>query len=63
MEHLPQFIAIIVSTVAAWITAARMRRRIRRAIQKEVMDVELTSLNTWMKVQEAEEKSLGGRLS
>ncbi len=54
---------IIVSSILAWITAVRMRRRIKRALGKKVSDMELTSLNTWMEVDEAEEGKRGGKLS
>jgi sensor domain CHASE-containing protein len=54
MEYLPQIIAIVVSTVAGWIMAARMRRRMREALRRDVLDGELTSIATWMKVEEVE---------
>jgi hypothetical protein len=52
---------LVVTTVSAWITAIRMRRRIRRALGKDVTDAELTSLSTWMNVDEAEERNRGGK--
>jgi hypothetical protein len=33
-----------------------MRRRIRKALGKDARDGELTSINMWMKVQEAERR-------
>jgi hypothetical protein len=58
---------IIVGTVTAvstWILGVRMRRRIKRALGKAVdNEVELTSLNTWMEVEDEEERSRGGKLS
>jgi hypothetical protein len=47
---------LTVTTVSAWITAYRMRRRIRRALGREVTAGELTSLNTWIQVEEAERR-------
>ncbi len=49
-------IVIIVTTLSAWITAVRMRRRMRRALGRNVTGAELTSLNTWMAVDEAEHR-------
>ncbi len=48
-----------VTTVSAWITAFFLRRRIRRALGKQVSDAELTSINLWMKVHDAEKDSVG----
>jgi hypothetical protein len=47
----------IVTTVSAWITALRMRRRIRRSLGRKASDAELISINTWMKVNEAEQRN------
>ena len=49
-------VILIVTTVSAWITALRMRRRIKKALGRPATDAELTSLNTWMKVDEAERR-------
>jgi hypothetical protein len=49
-------VMLIASTVSAWIAALRMRRRIKRALGREVQGAELTSLSTWMKVDEAEQR-------
>ena len=55
---------IVVTTIASWILGIRMRRRIRRALGVEVRnEMELTSLKTWMKVEDVEEGSRGGRLN
>jgi hypothetical protein len=41
-----------------------MQRRIRRALGKKTgSEMELTSLNTWMKVAEEEERSAGGKIT
>jgi hypothetical protein len=49
-------VVLTVTTVSAWITAYRMRRRIKKALGKRATDAELTSINTWMKVEEAEKR-------
>jgi hypothetical protein len=42
----------------------RMRRRIKKALGIEVEnEIELTSLNTWMRVEDEEERSRRGKLS
>lgn len=47
--------------ISAWVLGMRMRRRIRRVLGIDVeSESELTSLNTWMKVEDAEERSKGG---
>jgi hypothetical protein len=40
-----------------------MRRRVRRVLRKEVADAELTSINLWMQVEDAEESKRRGKLS
>jgi hypothetical protein len=49
-------IATIILTVSGWIYAARLRRRIKNDLGETAGAVELTSLETWMKVDEAEQK-------
>jgi hypothetical protein len=36
-----------------------MRRRIRRALGRKASDIELTSINTWFDVEDAEQKLRG----
>ena len=56
-------ITIVVTVITSWILGVRMRRRIRKALGVEVRnEMELTSLKTWMAVENAEEKNRGGRL-
>ena len=50
------------STISAWITAFRMKRRIKRALGENTSDSQLTSIATWMKVDESEERKRGGKL-
>jgi hypothetical protein len=49
--------ALIVTTVSAWITAFQMRRRIKKSLGRRASDLELTSINTWMEVAEAEQRN------
>jgi hypothetical protein len=50
-------IAAAVAMALAWLATVRARRRIRRAIGKNVSDIELnSSIATWMEVSEAEQK-------
>ena len=62
-ENVIALMVVMVETISAWITAAGLRRRIRRVLQRDVTELELTSLTTWMKVDEEEEKSRGGKIS
>jgi len=48
---------LIVTTVSAWITAFQMRRKIKKSLGRNVSDTELVSINTWMKVEEAEQRN------
>ncbi len=62
MGRLLWMVVIVVTTVTAWIAAFRMRRRIKRALGSRATEVELTSISTWMKVEQAEERNRGGKL-
>ncbi len=54
----------IVTSITALILGVRMRRRIRRTLGRDVRnEMELTSLNTWMKVEDEEERMKGGKLN
>jgi hypothetical protein len=54
---------IVVMAVTSWILRAQMRRRIRKTLGVEVKsEMELTSLQTWMAVKNAEEKNRGGKV-
>ena len=54
MKELFVLVIVVVSTITGWILTAAARRRMRRALGREVSGSELTSINTWMKVHEAE---------
>ena len=53
-------IVIVATSISIWIQGVRMRRRVKRTLGKDVKsEAELTSLNLWMKVKDAEEHSKG----
>ena len=54
-------ILIIISVVSAWITGVRMRRKIRKDLGRKATDADLTSIDTWMKVDEVEEQKKRNR--
>jgi hypothetical protein len=51
------FFVLIVAIVSSWITAFRMRGRMRKALGRKVREDELVSINDWMKVAEAEKRA------
>jgi len=56
-------VMIAVTAITSWILGLRMRRRIKRTLGVEIRnEMELTSLKTWMNVQNVEEKNRGGKL-
>lgn len=61
-EGITLIATMIVTTISDWITAARLRRRIRQVFVRDVTELELTSLNLWMKVDEEEEKNRRGKM-
>ena len=44
------------TTVSGWIVTLRARRRMKKSLGRSASDLELASLNTWMKVEEAEQR-------
>jgi hypothetical protein len=47
---------LIITAISSWFLGVKLHRRIRREIGHDVdNEVELTSLNTWMKVEDVEE--------
>ena len=54
-------VLIIISVVSAWITGIRMRRKIRKDLGRKATEADLTSIDTWMKVDEIEEQEKRGR--
>jgi hypothetical protein len=43
--------------IATWITTVVARRRMRRALGRRVTDSELTSISSWMKAVESEQRT------
>jgi hypothetical protein len=50
------FGSIILNTVWAWIAALRMRLKIKSDLGRKATQADLTSIDTWMKVQEVEQR-------
>jgi len=51
-----EFLGVIAVTVSAWIVTRQVRHRMRKSLGKTPTDLELASLNTWMRVEEAEQR-------
>lgn len=52
-------IALIIAGVMAistWIVGVQMKRKIRKDLGRKATDADLSSIDTWMKVDEVEEK-------
>jgi hypothetical protein len=43
-------------TISGWIVSLRARRRMKKSLGRNATDLELASLNTWMRVEEAEQR-------
>jgi hypothetical protein len=56
-------VIITVTTLTGWIARLRARRRVKKALDKPVSDVELTSLSLWMKVEDADERNRESKTS
>ena len=50
-------IVILFTVVSGWVISFKMRRRIRKSLGRKATGEDLTSIDTWMKVKEEEEKS------
>jgi hypothetical protein len=56
----PREIAVLVifaTTVSAWIAGIQMRRKIKRDLGRKATDADLASIDTWMKVDEVEQRN------
>ena len=53
---------ILVTTVGAWVTGYKTRKRMRKALGKDVSEAELTSINAWMNVKNSEEKAKSAKV-
>jgi hypothetical protein len=51
----------VFAAVSTWIMGIRMRRRIKRDLGRAAKESDLTSIETWMKVDEVEENKNPGR--
>jgi hypothetical protein len=56
IDGLFEFVAVIAVTVSAWIVTRQVRLRMRKSLGKTPSDLELASLNTWMRVEETEQR-------
>jgi len=43
-------------TISGWIVTLRARRRMKKSLGRKATDLELASLNTWMRVEETEQR-------
>jgi hypothetical protein len=55
-DGLIEFAAVIALTVSGWIVTKQVRRRMQKSLGRSASDLELASLNTWMRVEEAEQR-------
>jgi len=50
---------IIFTSISSWIIGIQMRRKIRRDLGRKATEEDLTSIDTWMKVDEVEHADEG----
>jgi hypothetical protein len=55
-DGLIEFAAVIALIVSGWIVTKRVRRRMKKSLGRKATDLELASLKTWMRVEEAEQR-------
>jgi len=48
-------VGLIALTVSGWIVSLQVRRRMKKSLGRKATNLELASLNTWMRVAEAEQ--------
>ena len=51
-----EFLGVIAVTISAWIVTRQVRRRMRKTLGKTPSDLELASLKTCMRAEEAEQR-------
>jgi hypothetical protein len=56
IDGLFEFLGVIAVTVSGWIVTKQVRRRMQKSLGREASDLELASLKTWMRVEEAEQR-------
>jgi hypothetical protein len=44
------------SVISAWVVGLQMRRKIRKDLGRKATEADLSSIETWMKVDEVEER-------
>jgi len=49
-------ILVLCASLSAWIIGLRMRRKIKRDLGRKATEADLASIDTWIKVDEVEEK-------
>src|ERR1700722_16277588 len=50
-------VLLLVPLLSGWMIAIRMRRQLRRDLGRRATDADLTSIDTWMKVDEVEQRN------
>jgi predicted membrane protein len=50
-------IIIIYASASAWVIGLRMRRKIKRDLGRKATEADLTSIDTWIEVEQAEERN------
>jgi len=50
---------VIFTSISSWIIGIQMRRKIRRDLGRKATEEDLTSIDTWMKVEEVERPDEG----
>jgi hypothetical protein len=55
-EQPEALVSIFIEAVWAWIEGIRMRLKIKRDLGRKPIDGDLTSISTWMKVDEVEQR-------
>ncbi len=50
MKYFELLVRIVIGTIVDWWQRHRLRRRLRKALGREVYEMELTSLQIWMEV-------------
>ena len=56
LDTLFEFGAVIALTISGWIVTMRVRRRMKKSLGRRASDLELASLKSWMRVEEAEQR-------
>jgi hypothetical protein len=56
IDTLFEFGAVIALTISGWMVTMRVRRRMKKSLGRRASDLELASLKSWMRVEEAEQR-------